>query len=169
VHDGAPSSNTYGTDLKREFMDIGYDLFQDKDTLKTTFIGADIFDETDASGLKALEGKIDIIHTAFFFHLFDQAGQTQAVRRVIKLFKDEVGCLLVGRQLGNVEIGVTGNDRFRSFKSMWEEVSKETGTEWRVDAWLGDEDLWERMKDRSTVTFITPGTRLLNFVVERVK
>lgn len=174
MHDGAPSSNTYGTDLKPEFMDIGYDLFLDKDSLKTTFISADIFDESDASGLKAVEGKIDIIHTAFFFHLFDLAGQTQAVRRVVKLFKDEAGCLLVGRQLGTLESGEIGTGRFRhnaaSFKSMWEEVGKETGTEWRIDTWLADQDLFERAQKQGTeARFLPPGSRVLNFTVERVK
>jgi hypothetical protein len=68
VYDGAPSKNTYGSDLQADFMNIGYDLFLDKDTLGTTFIAADIFDESEKSGLKVLEGTVDIIHAAFFFH-----------------------------------------------------------------------------------------------------
>jgi hypothetical protein len=173
VRDGAPSKNTYGTDLKPVFMDIGYDLFLDRDTLQTTFIGADLFDESEASGLKVLENKVNIIHAAFFFHLFDLAGQTQAVRRVLKLFKDEVGCLLVGRQLGRIESGVFDMGKFRhnaeSFKKMWEDVGKETGTEWRVEAWLGEEDLWAKSQGEGLeAKFVPPGSRLLNFAVERI-
>lgn len=37
VFDGAPSANTYGSDLWSDFLSIGYELFKDKDRLQTTF------------------------------------------------------------------------------------------------------------------------------------
>ncbi|KAF2686996.1 hypothetical protein K458DRAFT_363448 [Lentithecium fluviatile CBS 122367] len=172
VFDGAPSENTYGSDREKAFMDIGYDLFLDKDTLKTTFIGADIFDAE--SDLKDLAGKIDIIHTAFFFHLWDLEGQTQAVRRVVQLFKDKVGSLLVGRQLGNIKGGTSEKGRFRhdaeSFAQMWKKVGEEMGMEWKVDAWLGEEDLWAKTQKEGLgdVGWVPPGSRVLNFTVRRV-
>lgn len=177
VFDGAPSENTYGSDLKTDFMDIGYELFLDKSTLKTTFIGADLFDTE--SDLKQLTGKVDIIHTAFFFHLFDLEGQTQAVRRILRLFKDKVGCLLVGRQLGNLESGLfdslhgRGSKVFRhstkSFVQMWTKVGEETGTEWKVDASFDEEDLWAKArKEGLDVCSIPSGSRVLNFTVRRV-
>jgi hypothetical protein len=157
-------------------MGIGYDLFLDKSTLKTTFIGADLFDiESD---LKQLAGKVDIVHTAFFLHLFDLEGQTQAVRRILTLFKDKVGSLVVGRQLGNVEAGLRSSvsgkgKRFRhnaeSFTQMWKKVGDETSTEWKVDASLEEEDLWAKAKtDGIDAQFIPPGSRVLNFIVRRV-
>ena len=33
--DGAPAENIYGTDSESEFMDLGYDLFRDRDMLKS--------------------------------------------------------------------------------------------------------------------------------------
>jgi SAM-dependent methyltransferase len=176
VFDGAPSENTVGSDLRKDFMEIGYNLFLDKSTLKTRFIGADIFDTE--SELTQLAGKVDIIHTAFFFHLFNLEGQTQAVRRVLTLFKDKVGCLLVGRQLGNKDAGLrhsfsSEEKRFRhnpeSFAQMWKKVGDETGTEWKVDASLNEEDLWAKaQKEGLDARAIPPGSRVLNFTVRRV-
>lgn len=55
VHDGAPSENLWGAELKGGFLELGYELFLDRETLKAHFIEADVF---DAEGLlKQLEGK----------------------------------------------------------------------------------------------------------------
>jgi hypothetical protein len=108
--------------------------------------------------------------------VWDWEKQLEATRRVVQLFRDQKGCLLVGRQLGNVEAMEPGTlkGKFRhdpkSFEKMWRIVGKETGTEWRVDAKLGDEDLYERAKKRGgKVSFLPPGSRVLNFEVERIK
>src|SRR5438105_15830914 len=61
VLDGAPSANTFGSDLYGRFFAVGYDLFADKDRLETKFIAADVFD--DASPLMDLQGQLDIIYT----------------------------------------------------------------------------------------------------------
>jgi SAM-dependent methyltransferase len=85
VRDGAPHENVYGSDLKKDFWEIGYDLFLDKSSLKTKFIEADIFDAE--SNLKELDGKLDIVHAASFLHLFDWDGQIKAAKRLIELLK----------------------------------------------------------------------------------
>jgi SAM-dependent methyltransferase len=170
VHDGAPSENTYGSDLQKAFLDMGYDLFLDKSSLKTTLIAADIFDSD--SDLNQLDGKIDVIHAALFLHLFDLERCTDAVRRIVKLFKDKPDCLFIGKQLGCVESGPL-RDKFRhddkSFVAMWEKIAEETGTKWDIDARLEDEDLYLRAEKMGLrVRFLPEGSRVLSFSVRRV-
>ena len=73
VADGAPSVNTYGSDLWDGFFSVGYELFRDKDSLQTTFIQADVFD--DASPLTKLARQIGIIYVGDLFHLFNLEDQ----------------------------------------------------------------------------------------------
>lgn len=157
-------------------MDIGYDLFLDRETLGTTFIAADVLDESDASGLCALDGKVDIVHATYFFHLFEEEPLRKATKRIVKLFKDKKGCLLVGKQvgnLGNAEAGVPGvksRQNPETFQRLWEGVGEETGTKWNVEAWMGKEDLWAwAQKEGVNVPFIKPGSRVLHFIVERLE
>ena len=94
VHDGAPSKNTFASDLKTDFWDFGYEMFLDKSRLQTRFVQADIFDAD--SQLKELDGKMDIINAASFFHLFGRDEQIKVAKRVVQLLKPEVS-LLEGR------------------------------------------------------------------------
>lgn len=171
VHDGAPSGNTYASDVKKDFWDFGYDMFLDKSTLRTTFLEADIFDAD--SQLKELDGKINVINAASFFHLFDWDSQIKAARRVVQLLKPEPNSLVVGRQGGKPEAGsfahlMKGASAFwhnvESWQAMWKQVGEETGTAWRAEAVLGEEDLSKRMK----TTLVPAGTRFMTFTVRRV-
>lgn len=149
----------------------------DKESLKTTFIAADIFDTE--SDLKQLEGTIDIVHAASFLHLFPLDRMTEAATRMAKMLKDKPGCLVVGRQLGNVDHGHTAGtfdetkNRFRhnveSFDAMWKKVGEDTGTQWKVDAHLEELDLHKITTQLGIeVNFIPPGSRWLAFSVTKV-
>lgn len=171
VADGAPSENTYGSDLRMEFMELGYDLFLDKETLKTKFIAGDVFDP-DAS-IKQLDGKIDIIHAAAFFHLFNWDGQVKIAKRFVSLLNPEAGVLVIGRQMANFEAGEYSfsnktvyrhNDE--SFKRMWKLVGDETGTNWQVDARISDSDLLK--KHGSPSGWVPLGSCVLSFTVRRL-
>lgn len=171
VSDGAPSENTYASDLKQEFWDISLDLFLDKSTLKTTFIQADVLD--DDSKLAQLDGKINIVYASSFFHVFDYEGQVQAAKRVVKLLKPESGSLVLGRSGGKAEAGDFTHVKkdlksywhnAESWTKLWERVGEETGTKWKVDAFLGGEDLAKRMRSN----LVPAGTKFLTFVVRRV-
>ncbi|PQE24513.1 methyltransferase domain-containing protein [Rutstroemia sp. NJR-2017a WRK4] len=136
VHDGAPSEKLYGCDLRSEFYDVGYDLFKDKDTLKTTFLTADIFDEENED-LKKLEGDIDVVYAGSFLHLFGWDDQVKICKRLTKILKKE-GSVVMGRQVGEVTAGErthtvdTSRTLFvhnkESFERMWKEVGESTGT-----------------------------------------
>ena len=148
VHDGAPSTNTYGSDLWEGLMEVGYELFRDRERLQTTFIAADVFD--DASALVgALAGRVDIVYTGAFFHLFGLEEQERAAMRVVQLLAPRSGSLVVGRQSGSEEAGEFSSSRagdkrgggrkhFRhnpqSWKELWDRVGEKTGTKWEVEA-----------------------------------
>ena len=146
VADGVPSSHLYASDLRPDFYELGYKLFRDKDTLKSTFIAGDVFDP--ASGLTELDGEIDIIYAGSFLHLFDWAGQVTASKRMVKLLRDRKDSVIIGRQVGSTDareyVHRTNKDKtmFRhdeaSFKKMWREVGEATNSKWRVDVQLLD-------------------------------
>jgi len=153
------------------FIELGYDLFLDKETLKTKFIAGDVFDP-DAS-IKQLDGKIDIIHAAAFFHLFNWDGQVKIAKRFVSLLNPEAGVLVIGQQLANVEAGeysFSDKTRYRhndeSFKRMWKLVGDETGTNWQVDACISDSDFLK--KHGSLFEWVPPGSCVLSFTVRRL-
>ncbi|KAF2151113.1 hypothetical protein K461DRAFT_322414 [Myriangium duriaei CBS 260.36] len=141
VYDGAPSENLYGSDLRLDFMNMGYDLFLDKETLKSKFIAADVFDEN--SDLKHLDGRVDIIVTSAFFHLFDRSRQKTIAHRILKLFRPQKDALLIGRQGGSEtpgerervrESGTSFHHNPESWQRFWDEIGAETGTKWQAQA-----------------------------------
>lgn len=174
VKDGVASENCYGSDLRLNFMELGYELFLDKNSLKTKFIEADVFDPE--SNLKSLDGQIDILHAAAFFHLFDYENQKKVGKRVARLLRPQKGSLLVGRQVGNVKGGEfehrtnTTQKMFRhdveTWKQMWKEIGEETGTSWEADATLRE---WHGViPSGSEQSWQPEGVRQLAFSVRRV-
>lgn len=175
VSDGAPSKNCYGSDLRLDFMSLGYNLFLDKDKLESKFIQGDVFDPD--SELKTLDGNVDIIHAASFFHLFGLEEQKQVARRIVKLLKPRQGSLVLGRQVGNVQGGEflhrTNPNRmmFRhdkeTWKRMWDEVGEETGSRWDVHVDLLD---WPGfVEQRPGNEWQQDGARRLQFAVRRTE
>ncbi|OCL02466.1 hypothetical protein AOQ84DRAFT_327380 [Glonium stellatum] len=174
VADGAPSENTYGSDLRMDFMELGYDLFLDRETLKTKFIAGDIFDPD--SPIKQLDGKIDIINASSFLHLFSWDQQVKASKVLVSLLKPQAGGLIIGRQMGDVEAkecpvrSRPEITRFRhngeSFKRMWKLVGDETGTDWQVDVRLTDTDLTRLIG--TPVDWLPAGARAMSFTIRRL-
>ncbi|KAI4727060.1 hypothetical protein E4T49_05171 [Aureobasidium sp. EXF-10728] len=171
VADGVPSEALIGSDLQQGFLDLGFDLFKDKETLHSKFVAADVF--AAESELTPLEGNIDVIHASSFFHLFGYEGQKKIARRVVQLLKPKKDSLLVGRQVGNVkaheaESSASGNGNMflqnvESWQQMWKEIGKETGTEWEVKARLDD---WPLVGNK--VAWHKEGTKRIFFSVRRL-
>ncbi|KAK5170100.1 uncharacterized protein LTR77_004684 [Saxophila tyrrhenica] len=170
VADGVDSSQCYGADLRLDFIDLGYDLFRDKDSLNSKFIEADIFDPD--SPLKQLDGEIDIIGASSFFHLFSWEEQKSAAHQVLKLMKPRGGSLLVGRQVGAREpaekargVQIGAGSRFRhnleSWQKFWKEVGDEAGVQLQVDG--TDKDIPDAYKN-----ILTFGDLVLEFAVRRL-
>jgi len=89
--DGYPSDHSkpslIGSDLRGEFIDLGYELFQDGPSsgraTPISLYQADIFDDT--SKLYSLKGQIRYIFTGSVFHIFDLDTQTELARRLVDL------------------------------------------------------------------------------------
>ena len=140
VFDGVVGSRLYACDLAPEFLDLGYDLFLDRDKIKAKFFTADVFQEDGE--LSKLEGKIDVIYAASFLHLFSWDNQIKVCKRMIKVLKPKKGSTVFGRQVGEVKATerkrwASGQDVWRhdeeSFIRMWQVVGEETGTKWGVE------------------------------------
>lgn len=162
IADGAPAAQLRGTDLQAGLLASGHDLFRDAEKLPLsdggdvqgkTFVAADLLDDSGASPLKAWEGGVDIVHASMFLHCFELPTQVRACKRIVALLRPQPGSLFVGRT-GGVSLaaggpreedvrgplgcmgGVKGTNYLHdveSFRGMWEQVERETGTRWEVE------------------------------------
>ena len=139
VHDGAPPDNLFACDLECRFIELGYQLFADRDSLRAHFFTANVLEENGA--LKNMEGNFDFIHLGSLLHLFTLEDQSRACEQIAKLLKPQSGSTVCGRQIGNVEAssvvnGVSGGTLWqhdpRSFEHMWQVIGEKTGTEFEV-------------------------------------
>lgn len=174
--DGAPAHNLIGTDLQQGFIDLGYDLFRDRETLMSKFFVSDILGN-DASPTE-LNGKLDIIHASSFFHLFPLSKQTEIAKRLVKLLRPVPGSLILGRQTGNVKPGEykhgshdqTGMWRHdaSSWEEMWRAVGLNTGSVWRVEANLESTQGFTKRDGENEMAWRNEGDRGLRFEVWRL-
>lgn len=176
--DGVPGENLYGADLRLDFLELGYELFQDKGTLKAHFLEGDVFEEDgEADGgkeLRKLDGKIDVIYAASFLHLFSWEEQVRVGIRMVRLMTED--SLVFGRQVGNTRPGAyarradMSRTRYRhdpdTFQNLWDVIGEKTGTKWKVTAELHEVKGWQ------SEDLEVPGAgafRKLQFEVHRLK
>jgi SAM-dependent methyltransferase len=148
VHDGAPSENTFGADISKDFVSYGYEYFRDESSLKTKFIFGDVLD-TDSPAFLQAEGSFDIIFASMFYHLWGWDDHVKTLIRTIKLLKPVAGSMLFGWQLGGNPAMEINRGLYKgrldqhklmylhdeaSWKKMWKEVEAQTETQWEVQA-----------------------------------
>jgi hypothetical protein len=138
---GCRRRNCMRVGLRAEFLDLGYHLFLDRDTLKATMFAADVFQPDGALG--EIEGKIDYVYAGSFLHLFPWDQQVTVYKRIVQILRPQMGSAVFGRQVGALEAKAVERERGRiwqhdaeSFKRMWEVVGAETGTRWKTWAEL---------------------------------
>lgn len=191
IADGAPATSLRGTDLQAGLMACGHDLFRDAELLplsigvqneNSAFLAADFLDESGGSPLVAWEGGVDIVHASMFLHCFELPTQILACKRIVALLKPRPGSLLVGRsggvslssggpreeeargslgQIGGVKATNYLHD-VESFRAMWDQVGRESGTKWEVKV---DE---EEIDDGAGRYFSSKEHRWLRFEVTRL-
>lgn len=146
--DGAPSENLYGLDLYSELMELGYELFRDRETLKATFLAQDFFEDTPL--LWKIDGRLGAINSGYFMHLWDWEGQVKLGLRMVKMLasgQDEGG-LLVGVHFGQKQPLTVKMDDGRemfvhsrdSLLKLWGEVEGLAGRKLRVEAAVEDDE-----------------------------
>lgn len=115
--DGAPPANLTGVDLDARFVDLGYELFRDRDRFGARFVAGDMLSGGDSSSspdpLAQLDGQFGIIHASAVFHLFGYDVQVRLAERLVRFFRSRGeeeeeeegggGALLVGQQVGTYE------------------------------------------------------------------
>lgn len=167
VHDGAPASSVYGSELEQGFVNLGFELFRDRDRLWTNISAGDFF-ANDVAGLA--EKRFDMVHAASFFHLFSWDDQVEAMSRAVGLLKPKAGSMVFGRQTAvsqAKEVKHPANKRFgnmfrhdmSSMRRMVQEVGERTNTHLEVSVvqqkdWkeLDDEYGWHRISFRIVLT-----------------
>lgn len=171
--DGAPAANLAGSDLQQEFLDLGYELFRDRDTFGATFVAGDMLgtaaDDAAVRALLPLDGTFDLVHAASFFHLFSWEDQVRLGERVVRFFRSAADTapsgkpqLLFGRQVGlaspvdRATLAARGEYRFHhnpaTLQQLWDEIGARTNTTWRVDAQLvGEGRMRRRQAEDGTV------------------
>ncbi|KAI0969657.1 hypothetical protein F4678DRAFT_439611 [Xylaria arbuscula] len=140
--DGVDSSRLYGTDVEPRFLDIGFDLFRDRDKFQGEFIIGDMLKQgEDDERLDVLDGKMSFIHATSFFHLFTWDDQVRvAIRMVRFLQSDRRDVMIFGRQVGTTlprDNGRAGSDKVYlhnadSWQRLWDKVGERTETTWKT-------------------------------------
>ncbi|KAH8658017.1 hypothetical protein BX600DRAFT_514542 [Xylariales sp. PMI_506] len=178
--DGVPSENLYGAEIEAPFMDLGYDLFKDKDTFRAHFTQANILDTVrpptnPESTLHSLLGAMDFVHLGMVLHVFSLEEQQLALERCIELLKPEKGVMIVGQAVGHVS-GTSHASRTHhdshsfkhsdeTFRQLWKAIEEKKGIKFdcraSLDTGLGVADGKRGWDD--------PGARRLIFEVERLE
>jgi hypothetical protein len=169
--DGVPSERLYGAELYAEYVDLGYTLFRDRDTLKSKFIVSDILDPDDAP-LQSLYGTFDIVQAGQFFHCFGWQDSLKVCERIVQLLKPEPGSIILGELVGSqkpqeMEMAPLSSSGklylhdLTSFRRLWDAVGEKTGTRWQVD---GEVDAPEIVQ---AIRKVAPDTHRLIFRVTR--
>jgi len=162
VDDGFSADRTLGTDLRQDFIDLGYQLFSDSpETCGIKFLSGDIFDEKfldpktpppavkptslkSITTLSEVTGSCDAIHAGSFFHLFDEETQFRLAKIVASLASTKPGTVIFGIHRGEHEKGLIRNDPSHpvwhmfchdpdSWKAVWDGGVFQKGT-WDVKA-----------------------------------
>ncbi|KAI4090661.1 MAG: hypothetical protein L6R37_007846 [Teloschistes peruensis] len=168
--DGAPSENLYGLDIEEGFVNLSYEVFRDRDNLKSQFVVEDMLAEGEKSAsdrperstdaisaaplvpLSSLEKQISVIAANSFFHLYNYSDQLKLAKRVVQLLSPEPGSMILGRQVGSSvpgEYTAVNNKGTRyshdveSFRRFWDRVAEEVGNgcRFRVEATIDEEEL----------------------------
>ena len=140
---------------------------------------ADILDDPRKSDIGKYEGKISFVFVGAFLHLFSWEDQIVALSHIIRLLRPQSGAMVLGRQVGNINPGHytrksvphrNFHHDVRTFKELWMQVEKMTGTAWRVEAEMLDWVGWGKGRNLGLVgkEFEKPDGRDLRFWVERV-
>ncbi|KAK7963992.1 Methyltransferase [Apiospora saccharicola] len=99
---GTSTRNLIGTDVEPTFLQLGYELFGDRDRLEATFVPGDVFAE---DFLADYRGKVDVVYLGSFLHLFSEPQQRTVVKQLRRLLRPCAGSMVFGRNLGAVKGG----------------------------------------------------------------
>ena len=115
-------------------------MFRDLGRFKANFVEADILNPNAA--LRLLEGTMNIVTITHLLHQWNLEDQAKALKEVVRLINDQKYAMIVGLQIGTTRPRSTEEGPYlhspETFRTLWNEVEIETGTEWRCDVSLQD-------------------------------
>jgi len=135
--------------LRPEFLDLGHDLFLDRQISKLNLISADVLDD-NSELVTQLTGQLGIVYISLFLHVFDFDNQVKVAKRVFSLLADKPGSLLVCRVVACRDQDAVNATSARlpyyyhdlaSWNRLWEGVQKETGLKLDVQSWEQEDAL----------------------------
>ncbi|KAI1464057.1 uncharacterized protein F4812DRAFT_444376 [Daldinia caldariorum] len=83
----APSERLVGLYIERRLLELGYDLFHDRETLKSEFVRSDILKGQGKEWQDLEERGFDVIHCSAVFHLFTLDEELAAAKNIARLIK----------------------------------------------------------------------------------
>lgn len=171
IFDGAPSSKALaGLDVESVFLELGYDLFRDKDKFHGTLLPVDLL--KDSGPIPSFDGQMDMIGIFSVLHFFAYEPQIEVVKRLVGFSRPKAESTILGRQVATPQPGVYNSLKegsrvyihdVKTFKASWERVGRETSTRWEVDAWTAPVDA-----KMAAQTWAMPEMCWLYFVVTRI-
>ncbi|KAJ6257434.1 Methyltransferase adrK [Drechslerella dactyloides] len=185
---GVPSENLYGADLRPTFIQLSYDLFNDKHKLRSTFFHGNVFDlssfrkvsgdQSDPSLFGELVGKVDIISARSFLHVFGAEDEFRAACQMAQILSSSNGSMIIGRQVGSTKPGLNSislrksepvfRHNVETWKAFWTRVGEETNTQWDVYSRMIDIAPEVKLSVRQAESRDIEDRAWLEFVVTRI-
>ncbi|KAJ5104519.1 hypothetical protein NUU61_001866 [Penicillium alfredii] len=106
--DAGRSDVLFGLEYRSRFVELGLDLFKDRDTFQSSIFSGDVFDESFIESIISSVGRFDVLYVGSLFHLFGVEQQRQLVRILFRLLKSDF--LIFGRAYSgdSVDLGGAG-------------------------------------------------------------
>ncbi|CAK7204340.1 hypothetical protein SEUCBS139899_007095 [Sporothrix eucalyptigena] len=176
VYDGAPASSVAGAELNGAFIDLGYDLFRDRDSTagQMVIVSANILESPTgpSSPLHSLVGQFSAVQLGMLLHLFTWEEQITAFENTLVLLRGQPGDRIFGQATGHLDgtptasVGsrATFKHNAESFARLVAAAQEATGTRWRIVTAELDNGLSVFDGKR---TWDDPRTRRLVFEIER--
>lgn len=109
---GVGPHRLFRTDLQPRFLELGLDLFRDRDR-GITFVAGDMLKAEDVQLKEALKDRIEVVHASAFFHLFEREGQLAVAKRLVRFSRQaNPEVMIIGRKrrhqdrwMGQVRLG----------------------------------------------------------------
>ncbi|KAI0545618.1 hypothetical protein F4679DRAFT_560611 [Xylaria curta] len=144
IFDGVPAENVAGAELRQGYIDLGYDLFRDRETLASEMHQANVLDDPTVAPWPQLLGRFDIVNFSFVLHCFSRDKQVVMFEQGIRVLKaGKLGTTIMGMASGANESHMSmwhGEGVFihnpETFRNLIQEVEEKTKTKWKVEVEL---------------------------------